>query len=146
MKKSLSILLAVLLLCALFAGCSSNTPAADGNTPYFLVENSWTPENTNAEFPRLTTRTSINQNAVSSTFWLRKCDYIRLKNLQFGVTVPAKITRKAKIENLRLYFSGNNLFVISALNKYGLDPEAPTVNNGYYPQQRVFSFGISLTF
>ncbi len=120
--------------------------AADGNTPYFLVENSWTPENTNAEFPRLTTRTSINQNAVSSTFWLRKCDYIRLKNLQFGVTVPAKITRKAKIENLRLYFSGNNLFVISALNKYGLDPEAPTVNNGYYPQQRVFSFGISLTF
>ncbi|MBQ0068203.1 MAG: TonB-dependent receptor [Bacteroidales bacterium] len=119
--------------------------AADGNTPYFLVENSWTPENPNAEFPRLTTRTAINQNAVSSTFWLRKGNYIRLKNLQLGVNIPKDIVSKAKIEALRVYFSASNVFTLSKLNKYGFDPEAPTVNNGYYPQQRVLSFGINLT-
>ena len=119
--------------------------AADGNTPYFLVENSWTPDNQNAEFPRLTTRTSINQNAAFSTFWLRSGNYLRLKNLQLGVTIPNKYLSKLKIDNLRIYFSATNLLTFSKLNKYGLDPEAPTVNNGYYPQQRTCSFGINLT-
>lgn len=119
--------------------------AADGNTPYFLVENSWTPENVNAEFPRLTTRLSINQNAVSSTFWLRSGNYLRLKNLQIGATLPSYLFGKSGIQNIRLYVSGTNLFTISKLHKYGLDPEAPSVNNGYYPQQRVYTFGINVT-
>ncbi|MDD2961036.1 MAG: TonB-dependent receptor [Muribaculaceae bacterium] len=119
--------------------------AADGNTPYFLVENSWTPENPNAEFPRLTTRLSINQNAISSDFWLRSGNYIRLKNLQIGATLPKSLFGKSGIQNIRLYVSGTNLFTISKLNKYGLDPEAPSVNNGYYPQQRVYTFGINVT-
>lgn len=119
--------------------------AADGNTPYFLVENSWTPENTGAEFPRLTTRTAINQNAVSSSYWLRNGNYIRMKNLQIGCTLPRKIINRIGLENIRLYVSGTNLFTISKLNKYGLDPEAPSVNNGYYPQQRVYTFGINVT-
>lgn len=119
--------------------------AADGNTPYFLVENSWTPDNVNAEFPRLTTRTSINQNAVSSDFWLKNGSYLRLKNLQVGATLPKSIFGKSGIENIRLYISASNVFTISKLNKYGLDPEAPSVNNGYYPQQRVYTFGINVT-
>lgn len=119
--------------------------AADGNTPYFLVENSWTPDNVDAEFPRLTTRTSINQNAVSSSFWLRKGNYLRLKNLQIGCTIPKKVFKNTGITGVRLYVSGTNLFTISKLNKYGLDPEAPSVNNGYYPQQRVYTFGINVT-
>lgn len=119
--------------------------AADGNTPYFLVENSWTPENPNGEFPRLTTRTAINQNAVSSTFWLRKGNYLRMKNLQVGCTLPKSLFGKTGIESIRVYGSGSNLFTISKLKKYGLDPEAPSVNNGYYPQQRVYTVGINVT-
>lgn len=119
--------------------------AADGNTPYFLVENSWTPENPNAEFPRLTTRLAISQNAVSSTLWLKSGNYIRLKNLQIGATLPKSFFGKTGIQNVRLYISGTNLFTLSKLNKYGLDPEAPSVNNGYYPQQRVYTFGINVT-
>ena len=120
--------------------------AADGNTPYFLVTNSWTPDNTDAEFPRLTTRTAISQNAYCSSFWLRRGDYIRLKNAQIGYNVPKTVTDKVGIAGLRVYVSGNNLLTLSGLTKYGLDPEAPSVNNGYYPQQRVFSAGINLTF
>ena len=120
--------------------------AADGNTPYFLVANSWTPDNTDAEFPRLTTRTSIAQNAYFSSLWLRRGDYIRVKNAQIGYNVPKIVTDKIGIAGLRIYVSGNNLLTLSQLTKYGLDPEAPSVSNGYYPQQRVFSAGINLTF
>ena len=42
--------------------------------------------------------------------------------------------------------NGSNLYTISGLSDLGIDPEAPSVNNGYYPQQRVLSAGVSLTF
>lgn len=48
--------------------------------------------------------------------------------------------------DIRVFFSASNVFTLSALSKLGIDPEAPSVNNGYYPQQRVFSLGASLTF
>ena len=63
-----------------------------------------------------------------------------------GYTIPARLTKKFFVQNLRVYFNASNVFTISALSKMGIDPEAPSVNNGYYPQQRVFSMGINLTF
>jgi TonB-linked SusC/RagA family outer membrane protein len=113
------------------------------NPPKYLAEGSWTPENTNAEYPRLSTQTSSN-NAAISDFWKRDASYLRLKNAQLGVNIPRKIISKAKIEALRMYVSGTNLLTFSKL-KY-IDPEAPSVNNGYYPQQKVYSFGINVTF
>lgn len=116
-----------------------------GNTPKYLVEGSWVPGKTDAQYPRLSTQSSSN-NVLPSDFWKRDATYLRLKNLQLGYTLPSDITRKFYVENLRVYFSANNLFTVSALSKLGIDPEAPSVNNGYYPQQRVYSFGLSLTF
>lgn len=115
------------------------------NPPKYLVEGSWRPDNTNAQYPRLSTQSS-NNNVLPSDFWKRDATYLRLKNLQLGYTLPADITKKFYVDNLRVYFSANNLFTLSSLSKLGIDPEAPSVNNGYYPQQRVFSFGLSLTF
>ena len=69
-----------------------------------------------------------------------------MKNAQIGYNVPKIVTDKIGIAGLRIYVSGNNLLTLSQLTKYGLDPEAPSVSNGYYPQQRVFSAGINLTF
>lgn len=113
------------------------------NPPKYLAEGSWTPENTNAEYPRLSTQTSSN-NAAISDFWKRDASYVRLKNAQIGLTIPRKVITKVKLESLRLYMSGTNLLTFSKL-KY-IDPEAPSVNNGYYPQQRVYSFGVNVTF
>lgn len=112
------------------------------NPPKYLAEGSWTPENTNAEYPRLSTQTSSN-NASISDFWKRDASYLRLKNAQIGVTIPRKIVQKAKLESVRVYISGTNLLTFSKL-KY-IDPEAPSVNNGYYPQQRVYSVGLNVT-
>jgi TonB-linked SusC/RagA family outer membrane protein len=112
------------------------------NPPKYLAEGSWTPENTNAEYPRLSTQSSSN-NASISDFWKRDASYLRLKNAQIGVNIPKKVVQKIKVEAVRLYISGTNLLTFSKL-KY-IDPEAPSVNNGYYPQQRVFSFGLNVT-
>ncbi|MBQ5878556.1 MAG: SusC/RagA family protein, partial [Alistipes sp.] len=116
----------------------------DGNSPLYLVENSWTPENTGAYFPRLSLASSSN-NAYSSTRWYRPGDYLRLKTAQIGYTLPEKLTRKAGIRKLRIYVEGSNLLTLSHVGKYNIDPEQPSVNNGYYPQQRVMSVGLNIT-
>jgi len=116
----------------------------DGNSPFYLVENSWTPDNTGAYFPRLSLDSSSN-NAYSSTRWYRPGDYLRLKTMQLGYTLPAKITKKVGIQRVRVYVEGSNLFTLSHVGKYNIDPELPSVNNGYYPQQRVMSVGLNIT-
>ncbi|MGN1226241.1 MAG: SusC/RagA family protein, partial [Candidatus Cryptobacteroides sp.] len=115
------------------------------NPPKYLVEGSWTPEHKDASYPRLSLQSSTN-NSLPSDFWARDASYLRLKNVQIGYTFPKTLTRKFYVDSLRLYLSASNLFTISALSRLGIDPEAPSVNNGYYPQQRVVSFGASLTF
>ena len=115
------------------------------NPPKYLVEGSWTPDNTDAKYPRLSTQTSSN-NVLPSDFWSRDASYLRLKNVQLGYNLPASLTRKFYVDNMRVYLSASNLFTISGLSDLGIDPEAPSVNNGYYPQQRVLSAGVSLTF
>lgn len=116
------------------------------NTPLYLVENSWTPDNPNAEFPRLSIDLPGNNNAYSSNFWYRSGDYLRLKSLQIGYNIPKNILKSTGIDNLRIYVEGQNLLTFSELTKYNIDPEQPGVSNGYYPQQRVFAGGIKLTF
>ncbi len=111
------------------------------NPPKYLAEGSWTPENRNAEYPRLSTQTSSN-NASISDFWKRNASYIRLKNAQIGYSLPPKLVKKIKIDGVKVYLAGTNLLTFSKL-KY-IDPEAPSVNNGYYPQQRVFSLGLNV--
>lgn len=116
-----------------------------GNSPRFLAENSWTPENTNAEFPRLSLVNVSSNNAYASTFWYRPGDYLRLKSFQLGYTLPQRIVKKAGIESFKLFVQGSNILTFSELTKYNIDPEQPGVNNGYYPQQKTFSFGVNLT-
>lgn len=114
-----------------------------GNSPKFLPENSWTPDNTDAEFPRLSLVTVSTNNAYSSTYWYRNGNYLRLKSFQLGYTLPTKLTQSVGINRLRMYIEGSNLLTFSGLTKYNIDPEQPGVNNGYYPQQRTVSFGLN---
>ena len=117
-----------------------------GNAPVYLVVNSWTPENPDAEFPRLEITPQSLSNGYASTFWYRSGNYIRLKTAQVGYSLPKKWLNRIKVEKFRIYLEGYNLLTWSALAKYNIDPEAPSVTNGYYPQQRTTSLGINLTF
>jgi TonB-linked SusC/RagA family outer membrane protein len=117
-----------------------------GNSPLFLAENSWTPENPNAEFPRLSVVNISNNNAYSSDFYYKKGDYIRLKTIQLGYNFPQKWITPTGLSALRIYVEGYNLFTLSEVSKYNIDPESPAVNNGYYPQQKTYSLGLKMTF
>lgn len=79
-----------------------------------------------------------------STFWLHNVKYIKLRNLEFGYTLPKRIVAKAGISNLRLYVSGTNLFSIS--NIPFMDPECIDSNGLDYPTMRVVNLGINLKF
>lgn len=115
----------------------------DGNAAYYLVENSWRPDHTNAEYPRLHAITNSN-NANASTWWIRNGAYLRLKDVRLSYALPKKLLSKIGIERTSIYVAGTNLLTFSAF-KY-IDPENPGINNGYYPQQRTYSIGLNLTF
>jgi len=118
----------------------------DGNSPKYLIENSWREDLPNAEFPRLSIAQPSTNNGYSSTFWYRNGDYLRLKTAQIGFSFPKRWMNAVGIHNLRIYTEGQNLLTFSGLAKYYIDPEQPGVSNGYYPQQRIFSLGVNITF
>lgn len=114
-----------------------------GNSPRYLIENAWTPENPNAKYPRLSTVPRFN-NAWVSDFWVVNGEYLRLKNLQLGYNVPTKALSHTPFTRVNVYLAGSNLWTLSHF-KY-IDPESPSVSNGYYPQQRTYSFGLNVSF
>ena len=115
------------------------------------IDNMWTEEHTNAKYPRLYfADMGGTKNTRESTYWLHDGSYFRLKNLTFGYTLPKIWTQKVKIQRLRVYFSGDNLFTFTKFPQGG-DPERNYSSNSgtrlvYYPQNRIISFGINLDF
>ncbi|WP_166664872.1 TonB-dependent receptor [Pedobacter metabolipauper] len=107
-----------------------------------IADSHWTEENQNvyALWPRLST-TAMNNNTQTSTYWLRNGSFLRLKQVELGYTLNKSFTRRIKVDALRLYVSGTNLFKVSSFNLW--DPEMG--GNGLaYPLQRVFNFGLKL--
>ena len=116
------------------------------NIPSLLEGKYWSAQNTDAqnaaaEYPRLT-RANRDGNMQMSDYWLFNGRYIRLKNLTIGYTLPQALTRRAFIESVRFYVSGNDLFTISKFPK-GWDPEVATTG---YPICREFLVGVNVKF
>lgn len=125
----------------------SQTFKEGANSPLWLVQNSYSIDNPSGQYPRLTLGNLSHggDNGLASTFWMKKGDYVRLKDFQLGYTFPALWTKALHIQKLRIYVEGSNIFTLDNLPK-GIDPESPRVNNGYYPQQRTFLGGMNITF
>ncbi|OQP63925.1 hypothetical protein A3860_23645 [Niastella vici] len=105
----------------------------------------WTPNTPNATLP---IRYSANDGTQSvtntaSTFWLKSSNFIRMRLLNIGYSIPAGIIHKAGLNGLRMYFSGSNLFLISKFNKDYFDPE---IGDGFsYPTMKTYNFGFNVT-
>jgi len=82
---------------------------------------------------------TTNFEAPNTDFWLEKADFIRLRNLQLGYSLPAALAKKMRLQQLRIYTGGMNLFTITSYG--GLDPET----NADLTTPRTFNFGLSLT-
>jgi TonB-linked SusC/RagA family outer membrane protein len=123
-----------------------NTESGDiGNFLRRHVTDRWTPENPNASFPRAYNRSEEYWRNRPNTFFLENTNYLRLKNLVFGYTLPASITQRFGTESLRLYVSGFNLLTFSPHLK-DFDPESNNAAGTNYPLQKVVNAGVSLNF
>lgn len=121
-----------------------------GTTPVYNYHlDYWTPTNTDAKFPRLTSTSATNGNNsnVTTDFWLVSGAYFRFKDIQLSYDLKNSLLKKANwVSSLNVFVSGQNLFTISESTKYGLDPENADTNNYAYPLERTFAFGFNVGF
>ena len=110
---------------------------------YAYLDDAWSPENKGAKYPEAWLGANV-INDRNSDFWLRNAGYARLKSLDIGYSFNVAWLKEKKIQRLRLYVSGLNLFTISQLKEF--DPEAETGGGWYYPQQKSMNIGINLSF
>lgn len=108
----------------------------------------WHGKGTSDRLPRLMYgNNDANNNGRVSDLYVFNGDYVRLKNIQLGYTIPRLVTQKAYIKSLRLFVSAENLITIT--NYQGSDPEVGSnfgIDRGIYPQSRTFIFGANLSF
>lgn len=143
------------------------------NIPSSMIGNIWSEDNPNAYFPRYrgyVALQSTRELSVVQTRYLQNVAYLRLKNLQVGYNLPKSFMSSVKIQNARVYVSGENLFAWSPLYKhtknfdvaniYGVDQEAENASNRggtnsiignggqvyNYPVLKSYSVGLSITF
>jgi TonB-linked SusC/RagA family outer membrane protein len=113
--------------------------------PWDINQDYWTPENPHALFPRL--YLNDQQNTAPSSHWVMNGAYIRLKNLQVGYTLPASWLKKIWISNLRIYFSGQDLWETTKMKIKYYDPEqAGGYNGNVYPFFRSYTLGLTVGF
>lgn len=120
--------------------------------PKGMAEQAWSEENKGAYFPRLERGSAAyndnGQMQVVNDRYLQNLAYLRLKNLSIGYTLPTKLTTKAGIERLRIYFASENLCYWSPFKTDYIDPEqAMSANDArIYPFSKTVSVGVNLTF
>ena len=118
------------------------------NTWGYYTDDPTDPRNINAKYPRLSTSFSdLDRNYPynESTIWVVNGDFLSLRNVEVGYSLPARLISKVNMTKCRLYFSGYNLCNWSHLPK-GFDPENPTNYIWAYPKTRSFTFGVNIGF
>lgn len=110
------------------------------------------PENPGSGSVNKANRKQTGYNSRTSTWHLESGSYLRLQNLSLGYTLPRALTQKFKVEKLRVYVSGQNLFTITDYSGYNPEVNArpsknltPGEDYGTYPLARTYMFGLNLT-
>lgn len=122
---------------------ATDESGAIGNYLHEFYENRWTIDNPSSEHPRITDR-SDQYYSSGNTYWLHSNNYLRLKNVEIGYNLSAKLVERLGISSFRVYASGMNLVTWSKLKMY--DPESTNTLGHYYPQARLINTGILLSF
>ena len=123
------------------------TDVTAGNYPTYML-NRWTGEGTSNKYPIL--RAGDNTNWQVSDLYIVDGSYLRLKNISLGYTLPRNLTRQISIERLRFFMMAENL--VTWTKYWGFDPEISSggkslgIDKGVYPQARIWTVGLNLTF
>lgn len=108
----------------------------------------WTPETAaTAKYPALHYGTHDNNKNGNSSLFLYDASYLRLKNVEIGYNVSPQLLRKFHVQQARIYVQGLNLLTFDKLGDVDIDPETKSGDGAsWYPIQKVFNFGIDITF
>lgn len=109
----------------------------------------WEKPGDKADFPRLSYDTGKNNTGIYSDQFVEDVNYLRMKSFVLGYTLPKKVTDRMRLQKVRAYISGENLFTWT--NYTGMDPEAVDLMTGFdnirkYPLNRKFTLGLSINF
>ena len=121
--------------------------SGDAAHPATIWRDAWTPDNHDASMPRIfyDTNSASSSRSVQSDFWLQDTSYLRLKNLQLGYTLPKGWLNSVGVENIRIYYSVENLLTFDKM-KINIDPESTSQRLSSYPLLRTRAFGVNVTF
>ena len=111
-----------------------------------LWEDSYTLKGAGAKYPNLgIPGQNYRGNTGLNSFWLQNASYVRMKDLQIGYNVPKSVLNTLGLANVRIYYSGQNLFTLTGMID-GFDPEAPSGRGNGFPPTAVNSIGLNITF
>ncbi len=119
-----------------------------GNYPKYVYDKHWSIENPSSLYPRVNERSAYYWDgtaAGNNTYWMVNTNYIRLKNLELGWTLPkAWLAQTKLISYARIYVNGVNLLTFSPCKD--IDPESTSSNATNYPQSKIINVGFTVTF
>lgn len=117
--------------------------SGDGQTPLAVQTDYWTPQNTDARYPRMAPNSTYGSNYHTSDFWHFNASYCRVKYIQLGYTFDQLALKKIGISSIRLYLNAQNPFTFA--QEKLTDPESRG-QKGSYPLVKTYSAGVSLNF
>jgi len=124
----------------------NNSTGAERSNLFAVAQDRWKEANpsSNVFYPRLAYGNGPNKNnSVTSTWWIKDIDFVRLKTVDLGVNLPSRWVQKAGFRNAKIYGQGLNLLYWSPFKLW--DPELNTGNGSAYPNTRNFTIGIQAT-
>ncbi|MEQ8550867.1 MAG: TonB-dependent receptor [Cyclobacteriaceae bacterium] len=141
---SLSVLLTGASGYDIYIDGEAQSPLRNGFNGYKYQLDYWTPENTDAAYPRITNGGFNDNNYKYSDFWMRDGKHLRFKNITLAYTVPRSIRALSKFDEIRLFVTGYNLFVLKTYDE-DFDPQMQSGTGWYYPQTKSITFGINIS-
>jgi len=134
-----------------YASGFGTTPFSEGATygnMYNMVTDRWTGDtktsNPRPFYPRMSTNQTITTNYQTSTWWIKRADYVRLKNAEIGYNFSARTLKRFAVSKMRIYVNGTNLFTKSRWNIW--DPELGDGRGTSYPNTTMYNVGFRISF
>ena len=101
--------------------------------------------NPNPLYPRLTTQVNTH-NYQPSSLWQKNVGYLRVQTIEIGYSLPKDLTSRARLNEVRFFANGYNVFSSDKLRKHNLSAEVPNAGVTMYPEIKVTNIGVSLNF
>lgn len=141
---SLSVLLTGASGYDIYIDGEAQSPLRNGFNGYKYQLDYWTPENTDAAYPRVTDGGFNDNNYRYSDFWMRDGKHLRVKNIRLGYTVPKSLRVLSKFDEITFFVTGYNLFVLKTYDE-DFDPQMQSGSGWYYPQTKSLTFGLNIS-